>query len=179
MKAITRIQWTAAVLAAINTCMPTVHVSAAERPAAVRTTQTAAVRDVTLSAGQVLSGRVVNSQGDSIPQADVSIRQGNNSVGHVKTDHQGQSRFSNIKPGVYTLTTKGAEQTLRAWGEKTAPPSASEHAVLVMSDEVVRGQGGEFEFGTLGTVALFGGVAASAVLSGLAYSEVQNLPKSP
>ena len=63
----------------------------------------------------------------------------------------------------------------RVWTEKTAPPSAKEHALLVMGDNGARGQFGAVD-PTL--VLLTAGVIAAVVLSAIAVSEINDLQES-
>ncbi|HID21159.1 MAG TPA: carboxypeptidase regulatory-like domain-containing protein, partial [Planctomycetaceae bacterium] len=59
--------------------------------------------DIALSAGNSLSGRVVDSQRRPMPGAKVFIRQGRRTVATAVTDDAGRFRVPNLRPGVYQI----------------------------------------------------------------------------
>ena len=152
------------------------------RPAA-KALQTAVTPDVALTTGGTLSGRVVDHTGKVIEGAQVTVRQGKTEVSKTVTNKDGVYSFQNIKGGVYQVASGNTEGTFRVWAERTAPPVAKEHALLVMGENGARGQFGAVD-PTL--VLLTGGVIASVVLSALALDKidetlkkVNKIPHSP
>ncbi len=144
---------------------------AAARPAA-KAPQAPAVPDVALTTGGTFTGRVVDHTGKVIEGAQVSLRQGKNEVAKTVTNKEGIYSFKNMKGGVYQVTSGNTEGIFRVWAEKTAPPVAKEHALLVMGENGARGQFGAVD-PTL--VLLTGGVIAAVVLSAITLGKVNDV----
>lgn len=145
------------------------------RPAA-KAVQTAVTPDVALTTGGTLSGRVVDHTGKAIEGAQVAVRQGKTEVSKTVTNKEGIYSFKNIKGGVYQVASGNTEGTFRVWAERTAPPVAKEHALLVMGENGARGQFGAVD-PTL--VILTAAVIATLVISAITLNKVNDLPTSP
>lgn len=145
--------------------------------AAAKATQVATVPDVALTTGGTFSGRVVDHAGKALEGAQVTMRQGKTEIGQTVTNKEGLYTFKNMKGGVYQVASGNTEGVFRMWAERTAPPSAKEHALLVMGENGARGQ-----FGTVDPtlVILTGLVLATLVVSAITLSkENKERPKSP
>lgn len=145
------------------------------RPAA-KVQQGTSVPDITLTTGGTLSGRVVDHTGKILEGAQVTIRQDKKEIGTTVTNKDGIYSFTNLKGGVYQVSSGNTNGIFRVWAEKSAPPSAKEHALLVMGENGARGQFGGVD-PTL--VLLTGGVIAAVVLSAITLQKVNKLPTSP
>jgi hypothetical protein len=141
------------------------------------------IPDLLLTSGGTMTGRVVDHSGKVIEGASVVLKQGNKEMAQAVTDHEGIYSFKNMKGGVYHVGSGNTEGVFRVWSAKTAPPTAKEHALLVMGENGARGQFGSVD-PTL--VLLTAGVITAVVLSAIAVSdlnslksEVAKIPHSP
>ena len=98
--------------------------------------------DIALQPGGVLVGRVISTQGEPGKVQKILVRQGNLRVTEVTSSATGQFTVEGLRGGIYEISASEGVGSFRAWAEGTAPPSAKQYAVLIDSDEVVRGQWG-------------------------------------
>lgn len=163
-------------LAAMGIVLPQAPAMAdsATRPASK--VQKASLPDVCLTTGGTLSGRVVDHTGKVLEGAQVTLSVDKKEVAKTVTDKEGLYSFKNLKGGVYQISSGNTDGIFRVWAEKTAPPSAKEHALLVMGENGARGQFGCCD-PTL--VILTVGVIAAVVLSAITLDKVNKLPTSP
>jgi hypothetical protein len=96
--------------------------------------------DIALRDGGLLVGQVLDAQGVVKANSPVSIRFANHEVVRTTTDKNGVFAAKGLRGGEYQLMTQEGISTCRLWAADTAPPSARP-AALVVSGEVVRGQG--------------------------------------
>jgi len=143
---------------------------------AAKATQVATAPDVALTTGGTFSGRVVDHTGKVLEGAQVTVRQGKQEVAKTVTNKDGLYTFKNMKGGVYQVASGNTEGVFRVWAERTAPPAAKEHALLVMGENGARGQFGAVD-PTL--IVLTGGVIAAVVISAITLGKVNDLPTSP
>lgn len=130
------------------------------------------VPDLVLTAGGTMTGRVCDHSGKVIEGAKVVLKQNNKEIAQTVTNNEGTYSFKNLKSGVYQVGSGNTDGVFRVWSEKTAPPSAKEHALLVMGENGARGQFGAVD-PTL--VLLTAGVIAAVVLSAIAVSEINDV----
>ncbi len=121
-------------IACLGTMIPTsvVAASGAEVPTS---------SDIALREGGLLVGQVVNSQGNAVVNAPVSIRYANHEVVRTASDERGVFAARGLRGGQYELLTEQGSSTCRLWAADTAPPSAKPSALLVSGNSMVRGQG--------------------------------------
>ena len=173
MESLNLIRSAAVVLATLGIVVPNAPVMAAgPKPAARPSVQLvdAKVFDIALSKDGIFSGRVVDHTGAALEGAQVTMKQRNKEVARTITDKNGTFAVSNLKGGVYSVSSGFTEGTYRMWAEKAAPPSAKEQGLLVMGQNGARGQFGGFGDGG---VLLVGALATAAVvLSAITLSEV-------
>lgn len=162
-------------LATLGMVFPQVSVLADGR-AVAKASQTAGAPDIALTAGGLLSGRVVDHTGKVIEGASVVIRQGKAEVSKTVTNKEGVYSFKNLKGGIYQVASGNTEGTFRVWAERTAPPVAKEHALLVMGENGARGQFGAVDPTLL---LLTVGVVAAVVISAITLNKVNDLSNSP
>lgn len=132
--------------------------------------------DISMTAGGTLSGRVVDHAGKPLEGAQVSLRQDKKEISTTITNKEGLYSFKNLKGGIYGVSSGKTDGIFRVWTEKSAPPSAKGHALLVMGENGARGQfGGADPW----LVILTAGVIAAVVLSAITLDKVNRLPTSP
>jgi hypothetical protein len=124
----------AATVACMGMILPPTTMAAA--PTAPATTGT----DIALREGGLLVGQVIDAQGVAKANAPVSIRFANHEVVSTTTDRNGVFAAKGLRGGQYQLLTNDGASTCRLWAADTAPPSARP-AALVVSGDVIRGQG--------------------------------------
>lgn len=163
-------------LAALGIVLPQAPALAdsATRPAAK--VQRASLPDVCLTTGGTLSGRVVDHTGKVLEGAQVTLRVNKEVVATTITNKEGLYSFKDLKGGIYGISSGNTDGVFRVWAEKTAPPSAKEHALLVMGENGARGQFGCCD-PTL--IILTAGVIAAVILSAITLDKVNKLPTSP
>jgi carboxypeptidase family protein len=167
-------------LATLSMIFPQARLMADGTPApsraAAKATQVATIPDVALTTGATFSGRVVDHTGKVLEGAQVTVRQGKTEIGKTVTNREGLYAFQNMKGGVYQVSSGNTEGVFRVWAEKTAPPAAKEHALLVMGEKGARGQFGGVD-PTL--VILTGLVIADLVVDAITLNKVNDIPVSP
>ena len=99
------------------------------------------IRDISLLADGVLTGYVVNSQGQPVSSAEVVVSFGRRVIAKVKT-HPKTGVFSvhKLRGGVHTVVVNGQTTIVRFWPEASAPPSSRPKLTIVTKDKVVRAQ---------------------------------------
>jgi hypothetical protein len=100
------------------------------------------VTDVALTAGGEFSGQVVDAQGRPQAGTNVMVCKQQQVVATTTTDQQGQFSMRGLQGGMYQVVAGQGMQSFRLWAPGTAPPAARQSALVVASDQVVRGQGG-------------------------------------
>ncbi len=174
----------AVVLATVGTVVPMNSVSATETPTkAVRPAAPTVAADIKKSPDGRLAGRVVDSTGVAIENANVVVRQGSSEIVRGRTDHEGMFSINKLKAGTYQVSSGTTEGLFRIWNDKDAPPSARSNALLVVGQNGERGQYGGMNGGGPGGFSLFNpttllmaaGIAGAGVASGIAISKADAL----
>ena len=98
--------------------------------------------DIALQKGGILVGRLTSKKGELRDAQKIVIRQKDKAVAEVTTGKNGQFIVEGLQGGVYEIASEHGAGSFRAWSAGTAPPSAKQFAVLIDSDDVVRGQWG-------------------------------------
>jgi len=119
--------------------------------------QTRLVADVALGAQGVLVGHVVDEQGRPLDGATVQIAFGDAVVAQTVADHNGRFAVQGLRGGQHRIVAGKTGQIVRLWAAQSAPPAASNSALIVQGQTVVRGQ-----FGGLGGLSGIGAVAGIA-----------------
>lgn len=153
------------------------------KPMVKKSTAAPRIPDVVMTAPGTVTGRVCDHSGKVLEGAKVELKQNNKTIGTAMTNKDGVYSFENVKGGTYRMASGNTEGIFRVWNEKTAPPTAKGHALLVMGENGARGQFGAID-PTL--VILTAGVIASVVLSAIAIqriddvkNQVDQIPTSP
>lgn len=164
----------AAGLATLGMMMPQGYLLADSAPVKpiTKASTTNRIFDIALTEGGTFTGRVCDHSGKVVEGQKVVLKQNDKVVDTTITNKDGVYSFKNLKSGVYSPVTGNTEGLFRVWSEKTAPPSAKQHALLVLGENGARGQFGGID-PTL--VLLTAGVIASAVLSGIAINKIDKL----
>ena len=145
----------------------------AETPAAKRVTANVnSIPDIVMSESGTMNGRVCDHNGKVIEGAKVVLKQDNKIVGTTVTNNDGIYSFKNLKGGVYYPSAGNTEGVFRVWSKKSAPPSAKEHALLVMGENGTRGQFGGADPALIFTAA---GLIAVTTISLINTSKINSL----
>jgi hypothetical protein len=175
MKGIRLLQGAAATLAALGLLLPPTPVNAQDGAPAVKPAANKAdaklAADIVLQKGE-FAGRVVDHQGAVLPGREVIVRQGAKEVARATTDKNGVFSIKNVRPGNYTASAGATTGNFRVWNEKTAPPSAKGHALLVMGENGARGQFGAVD-PTL--VLLTAAIIATLIISIVALDKINDV----
>lgn len=153
------------------------------KPLVNKATAAPRIPDIVMTAPGTVTGRVCDHNGKVIEGAKVELKQDNKTIGTAMTNKDGVYNFANVKGGMYRMSSGNTEGIFRVWNEKSAPPTAKGHALLVMGENGARGQFGAID-PTL--VILTAGVIAAVVLSAVAIQridhvsdQVSQIPVSP
>ncbi len=128
-------------------------------------------RDVALGAGGTLRGQVVDGQGVAQAAARVAVVKDNQLVTLANTDKAGEFTVSNLSGGVYQIATEKGAGVYRLWAPRTAPPAASDSALVVANGEVVRGNFDGSWLGFLANPWVLAGLVAAAIAIPLALDD--------
>lgn len=115
--------------------------------------QTLNIGDVALGDQGLLLGRAVDQQGHALDGAAVQVYFGNSKVAKVVADQNGHFAVQGLRGGVHRIVAGQSQQVVRLWVANTAPPAAQQTALVVETDNVVRGQLGGVDIFTLGFLA--------------------------
>lgn len=171
MKGMKFVKGAAVVLATLGFVVPCPKLFAAEQQKASSAAKSR-IPDVSLAAGGVFSGRVVDHSGTPLEGAEVVVKQGKQEVARTVTDKNGLFTVKEMKGGVYQVSSGNTDGVFRVWTEKTAPPVAKGQALLVMGENGARGQFGAID-PTI--VVLTAGVIAAVVLSAIAVDKINSV----
>jgi len=101
----------------------------------------APLSDISLQAGGLLVGHVVDAKGLAVAKSPVAILRGGKEIVRTETDQTGKFSVEGLKGGVYEVATAQHRGVYRFWAPHTAPPSAQPRLMIASSGDVVRGQG--------------------------------------
>ena len=161
------------VLATLGFCLPEPLLAAAELRGPVAT-------DVALREGSVLVGQVVGAQGQGMAGIPVSLRHEGKNLRTTKTGKEGYFAVKGLRGGVYQLVADDGHGVYRLWTPGTAPPAAREGAVLVVGNDVLRGQNPGPWKAFLANPLIIAAVVATAVAVPVAlHNAAQDRPASP
>lgn len=146
--------------------------------------------DVTLTAGGVLQGQVIDRQGAPLAMMPVALRDRDRQITGTATDEYGRFAVGSLRGGVYQIVAGGGYATYRLWSPGTAPPSAEQTALVVAGQDVVRGQWGGGSCRRCcpgwGVVTFWmsnpwivAGIAATAIAIPVAINNSEDTPTSP
>ncbi|TWT66743.1 hypothetical protein Pla123a_46310 [Posidoniimonas polymericola] len=96
--------------------------------------------DVALAKGGVLSGRVVDPNGQPVANGPVWLAATNQKPIAARTDAAGRFAFQNLPRGVFCLQAGDDLRVCRVWDEKAAPPKSLSGVLMVADGAAVRGQ---------------------------------------
>ena len=114
------------------------------------------VSDIQLGQDGTFHGQIVNRQGHPVANQQVTLKQGEATIAHAKTDGQGNFTIGDLNSGVYILQTANSTSIHRLWAPHVAPPAAHPGVMVVSDSQAVRGQLGALGgLGGLGAAALF------------------------
>jgi hypothetical protein len=135
--------------------------------------------DIALDDQRVLRGRFVDSAGEPIDGAVVTLRQADRVIARSTTLRNGTFEIERVPSGAYRLSCGSASGQVRCWTSDAAPP----HAVIdgvTFQDNVVRGQAVVLAPALLGSTALTSAAASGAAIGGVAtYAALDSSSKTP
>ncbi len=111
-------------------------------PTAMTAAPLVALSDVALGNGGVLVGQVVDAQGAAVAMATVTLADHKQEIAQVRADQEGKFSVPGLRGGVYRISFRGQDAMYRLWAPNTAPPVAQQGVILVVGDDVIRGQYG-------------------------------------
>ena len=146
MRSISLLKGSAVVLATLGLALPQTRVWADQqsRPTKpqVKVLAPNSILDIRLGGDGRFTGRAISHDGKPTAGATIVVKQGKSVIAKAVTDDKGQFAVSDLKSGVYEVGTGATVGTYRVWSEKSAPPSAKPHCLLVMGENGARGQYG-------------------------------------
>ena len=136
----------------------------ADAPSAKPTSSrpTARVADVRLTPGNILSGQIVDRNGQPRAGARVALFARRQVAARATTDKQGRFQVRLNRGGVYQLKSEQTQTVLRVWTNQAAPASAKPRILVIADQTLTRGQLGGFSGGI--------DVLSAAVLAGTAIT---------
>ncbi len=163
----------AALVAGLNLAIPQAVVFAADAP--VTRPATPKIKDIRLTTGGGLAGRVVTAEGKAVDGAAVTISQNGKPVAQVVSTETGEFTAAGMKTGVYQVSAGRSVEYVRAWPQDVAPPNSIAQTTLVQGP-IVRGQD-EFDYLETDEI-IIGAVAGAALGIGIAALVIANDNKS-
>jgi hypothetical protein len=149
------------------------------------------VKDVIVSSGGLLRGRVVDASGSRLPSDAAGLRvkllRGRETVAVTVTNRQGEFALQNICGGLYLLVVDGRGlpscRFYRVWTSPAAPPQAPSEMNVPIGGPVLRGQyPTPFPITSLRQAAIVTGIGAGAIAAPVIYYNTQldnRVPRSP
>jgi hypothetical protein len=134
------------------------------------------VRDVALDPAGSLHGLVADVQGVRVAGAEVVLRRPGGTPIRTHADRQGRFSFDQLRGGVYQVSVGRQGGLIRAWADQTAPPAAQNVALLVVGDDVVRGQMPAEEFFASDAVIITAMVAAMIAIPIVVHNSRPSTP---
>lgn len=129
--------------AAALSCMGMLLTPTAMAAAPLAAPSLAAPTDVALGDGGVLVGQVVDAQGMAVAMARVTLADHQQEIAQVRADRDGKFSVPGLKGGLYKISSRGQDAMFRLWAPNTAPPVAKQGVILVVGEDVIRGQYGD------------------------------------
>jgi hypothetical protein len=96
--------------------------------------------DIALSQGGMLSGQVVNAEGQPLAGEAVVVKSGGKEIARCQSGKDGSFRIANLKGGSVEVAAVRVAGNCRLWAPGTAPPAAQTGLLVVAEGDVVRGQ---------------------------------------
>jgi len=97
-------------------------------------------RDVLLHSGS-LSGVVLNRESHPVPGIQVRLMHGKNVIATATSDDNGNFAVHGLRNGGHIVGAGEEKELVRFWNSDVAPPVASARLIMVVDEDVIRGQG--------------------------------------
>ena len=97
------------------------------------------LKDVELRVGGVLNGQLVDTAGNPVLAATVSVVAGDKEI-KIVTNRTGRFAVSPLNGGLCVIKVDDASYACRLWHHGTAPPNAIDSIAVVQEGDVARGQ---------------------------------------
>ena len=72
----------------------------------------------------LVTGSVVDREGEALPNQTVAIRYADKVVAQVKTDAEGKFAVKSLRPGVHQVVSANGIGIYRFWSAQAAPPDS-------------------------------------------------------
>lgn len=142
------------------------------KPTALTSDTALRPQDVVLLPGNMLAGKVVDSEGQPLADAKVSVHFGKTEIARGITDQAGEFTIPVPRGGVYWLSSGDSLALVRTWSAKASPPQAEARVTLSPppTHTSIRGQSpaapwyagsGPFGLSALGATAIAAAVATA------------------
>jgi hypothetical protein len=95
---------------------------------------------VALRSDGLLVVQLVGTDGNPLITTPVTVLGPDGPVATTTTDANGLLAVGGLRGATYRVVVAGSVAVLRAWAPGTAPPAAADPALIVVGDQVVRGQ---------------------------------------
>ena len=104
--------------------------------------RTTPISDISLGEFGMLTGVLVNSEGEVLADAVVQIRRpgDDRTLVDLRTDKTGRFNVRDLRGGIHQISAGNQTWVVRLWTASTAPPSAVPNDIVMVADRVVRGQ---------------------------------------
>jgi hypothetical protein len=122
-----------------------------------------AFTDIALETGGVLTGTVVDAQGNSQAGSAVAILHDGQQVAATITNEQGEFRVARLRGGLHQVVAGEGSALYRFWSPETAPPAAAERAMIVADGTIQRNQYQSPIKRVIGNPWIVAGVVAAAL----------------
>ena len=99
--------------------------------------------DVRLLPGNVLQGRVIDSDGFGVANREVLVSQGNRLIARGQSSATGEFSMALPRGGVYLVSAAERLRLVRAWTASAAPTDSPNMLELAPTEVVARAQNGE------------------------------------
>lgn len=132
--------------------------------------------DVALSDAGTLEGQVVNLQNTGLPGVPITLRSQDRDVARTVTNANGQFVVQDLRGGVYQVAALQGNGTFRLWAPRTAPPAATNRAIVFVQNGP--SMGGMGLKGILGNPLILPAIIATSIAVPVVVSS-QHHPASP
>ena len=138
------------------------------------------ISNVELDVDGSLRGIAINVQGVPVGRTEVLVQAPRQAAARTSTDALGCFAVKGLNGGMYQVTAGRQVVLIRAWAAGTAPPKTRRSALIVVGDDVVRGQQPLGEFLTSDAVLISALVAAAiAIPVAVHQANKRRSPASP
>jgi len=129
-----------------------------------------AISDVILQDSGVISGRIVDGNGNGQGAHPVTIRYGTYEIAQTTTARDGSFHIAGLRAGIHQVITPTSSRIFRFWTSAAAPPQARSRVLMTTDGRLIRGsqEPGSFLGSFLETTSVLSTVGPSVFLGSVA-----------